>query len=147
MVKGKLATNGGMLRLQANDQTSGAATGSGAVKLMAGIETGMGAIELSGAEIVVGAGVMLAGQDMRWKADSMRIGNGAQLQAAHSVSLNPSGAGTAIVLGQASDGTPGVLPQNPGMQFTPPPVFNTSVQGGKTTADSRAQRAVDCEVR
>ncbi|KRC03556.1 hypothetical protein ASE26_01605 [Duganella sp. Root198D2] len=109
MVKGKLATNGGMLRLQANDPASGAATGSGAVKLMAGIETGMGAIELSGAEIEVGAGVLLAGQEMRWKADSMRIGSGAQIQAANSVSLNPYGASTEIKLGQTSDGTPGVL--------------------------------------
>ncbi|SFG27136.1 filamentous hemagglutinin family N-terminal domain-containing protein [Duganella sp. CF458] len=109
MVKGKLATNGGMLRLQANDQASGAASGSGAVKLTAGIETGIGVIELSGAEIEVGAGVLLAGQEMRWKADSMRIGSGAQLQAANSVSLNPYHASTAIKLGQASDGTPGVL--------------------------------------
>ncbi len=109
MVKGKLATNGGMLRLQANDPASGAATGSGAVKLTAGIETGIGIIELSGAEIEVGAGVLLAGQEMRWKADSMRIGSGAQLQAANSVSLNPYSASTAIKLGQVGDGTPGVL--------------------------------------
>ncbi len=109
MVKGKLATNGGMLRLQANDPASGAATGSGAVKLTAGIETGIGVIELSGAGIEVGAGVLLAGQEMRWKADSMRIGSGAQLQVANSVSLNPYNASTAIKLGQAGDDTPSVL--------------------------------------
>ncbi|MGW8393721.1 two-partner secretion domain-containing protein [Pseudoduganella sp. HUAS MS19] len=109
MVKGRLATNGGMLRLQANDPASGAATGSGAVKLTAGIETGLGVIELSGAEIEVGPALLLAGQEMHWKADSMRIGSGAQLHAANGVFLNPYSAGTAIRLGQASDGTPGVL--------------------------------------
>ncbi|KQZ45261.1 FecR domain-containing protein [Duganella sp. Root1480D1] len=42
---------------------------------------------------------------------------------------------------------PIVLPQNPGMQFAPPPVFNTPAQGGKPTADARSPKAVDCEVR
>lgn len=109
MVKGKLATNGGMLRLQANDPASGAASGSGAVKLTADVLTGTGVIELSGAEIDVAGGVTLSGQEMRWKADSMRIAAGAQLQAFNSVSLNPYSAGTVIKLGEASDGTPGVL--------------------------------------
>ncbi|WP_426163352.1 filamentous hemagglutinin N-terminal domain-containing protein [Pseudoduganella sp. R-34] len=109
MVKGRLATNGGMLRLQANDPASGTASGSGAVKLTAGLETGMGAIELSGAEIDVGPGVLVAGREQRWKADSMRIASGAQVQAANSVSLNPYSLTTAIKLGEASDGTPGVL--------------------------------------
>ncbi|HEY0585759.1 MAG TPA: filamentous hemagglutinin N-terminal domain-containing protein [Pseudoduganella sp.] len=109
LVKGKLTTNGGMLRLQANDAASGAASGSGAVILAAGIESGSGVVELSGAEIAVDTGVLLAGQEMRWKADSMRIGSGAQIQAANSVFLNPYGASTAVKLGQSSDGTPGVL--------------------------------------
>ena len=109
MVKGRLATNGGMLRLQANDPASGTASGSGAVKLTASLETGMGAIELSGAEIDVGPGVLVAGQEQRWKADSMRIATGAQVQAANSVSLNPYSLTTAIKLGEASDGTAGVL--------------------------------------
>ncbi|SFG27109.1 FecR family protein [Duganella sp. CF458] len=42
---------------------------------------------------------------------------------------------------------PVILPQNPGMQFNPPPIFNTTVQGGKSTANSQPPRAVDCEVR
>lgn len=42
---------------------------------------------------------------------------------------------------------PVVLPQNPGMQFTPPPAFNASIPGAPASADNRQQRAVDCEVR
>jgi len=109
LVKSRLATNGGMLRLQANDPASGMASGSGAVKLTASLETGMGAIELSGAEIDVGAGVLVAGQEQRWKADSMRIAGAAQVQAANSVSLIPATLTTAIRLGEVGDGTPGVL--------------------------------------
>lgn len=41
---------------------------------------------------------------------------------------------------------PIVLPTNPGLQFTPPPVFNSST--GPTTGTSTAKsNAVDCEVR
>ena len=57
----------------------------------------------------VGAGVLVAGRELRWRADSMHIGSGAQVQAANSVSLIPYRLGTAIRLGEASDGTPGVL--------------------------------------
>ncbi|MGW8393720.1 FecR family protein [Pseudoduganella sp. HUAS MS19] len=42
---------------------------------------------------------------------------------------------------------PVVVPQNPGMQFTPPAIFNTSLQGGRSSAETGPQRAVDCEVR
>jgi hypothetical protein len=43
---------------------------------------------------------------------------------------------------------PVILPQNPGMQFTPPPAFNTSTgsQGSTTTTASKSGN-VDCEVR
>lgn len=43
---------------------------------------------------------------------------------------------------------PVVLPQNPGMQFAPPPSFSSAMPGARTgQADTRAPRAVDCEVR
>nr|WP_315261528.1 FecR domain-containing protein [uncultured Duganella sp.] len=43
---------------------------------------------------------------------------------------------------------PVLVPQNPGMQFTPPPVFNpTSTQPGANTAAPPKSNAVDCEVR
>ncbi|WP_225984704.1 FecR family protein [Noviherbaspirillum aerium] len=43
---------------------------------------------------------------------------------------------------------PVVVPNNPGMQFTPPPVFNSSIapQGGGNTASGNGSE-VDCEVR
>lgn len=41
---------------------------------------------------------------------------------------------------------PVVVPQNPGMQFNPPPVFSSQTAGPRA-AGNRAQRAVDCEVR
>jgi len=40
---------------------------------------------------------------------------------------------------------PIVLPQNPGIKFAPPPVFNTS--SGPTSATPPKSNAVDCEVR
>lgn len=42
---------------------------------------------------------------------------------------------------------PVIVPNNPGIQFTPPPAFNTSTsnQGGTTTASKSG--GVDCEVR
>lgn len=43
---------------------------------------------------------------------------------------------------------PVVIPQNPGMQFTPPPVFNpTTTQPGANTAAPPKSNSVDCEVR
>lgn len=43
---------------------------------------------------------------------------------------------------------PVILPNNPGMQFTPPPVFNSSIapQGGGNAASGNGSE-VDCEVR
>ena len=41
---------------------------------------------------------------------------------------------------------PVVVPQNPGMQFNPPPIFS-STGAGPRSGDSRAPGAVDCEVR
>jgi hypothetical protein len=42
---------------------------------------------------------------------------------------------------------PVILPNNPGMQFTPPPAFNTSSgpQGG--SGNAQGSNGVDCEVR
>lgn len=42
---------------------------------------------------------------------------------------------------------PVIVPQNPGLQFTPPPAFNTSIGGGTAGAAPNAPKAVDCEVR
>lgn len=44
---------------------------------------------------------------------------------------------------------PIVLPQNPGLQFTPPPVFNSSVPGSGSGSGATPPKsnAVDCEVR
>lgn len=43
---------------------------------------------------------------------------------------------------------PVVIPQNPGMQFTPPPVFSTSAAQQSTASSSQPKsNAVDCEVR
>ena len=41
---------------------------------------------------------------------------------------------------------PVVVPTNPGMQFTPPPVFK-SASGGPMSAGPAKTNAVDCEVR
>lgn len=43
---------------------------------------------------------------------------------------------------------PVVIPQNPGMQFTPPPVFSTNASQQSTASSSQPKsNAVDCEVR
>jgi len=43
---------------------------------------------------------------------------------------------------------PVVIPQNPGLKFTPPPVFNsTSSQPGANTSAPPKSNSVDCEVR
>lgn len=68
------------------------------------------------------------------------------------IHLNNGGGSQTFNAGQfgftpAATMPPVVLPQNPGMQFAPPPVFNTSMQGGKSTASSQPQHSVDCEVR
>lgn len=41
---------------------------------------------------------------------------------------------------------PVILPQNPGLKFNPPPVFNSSTPG-TTSSTSPKSNAVDCEVR
>jgi hypothetical protein len=40
---------------------------------------------------------------------------------------------------------PVILPQNPGLQFTPPPIFNNPAPG--TSGAAPKSNAVDCEVR
>lgn len=42
---------------------------------------------------------------------------------------------------------PVILPQNPGMQFTPPPAFNTSTSNQGTSTTTAKNNNVDCEVR
>jgi len=42
---------------------------------------------------------------------------------------------------------PVVVPQNPGLQFTPPPSFNKSVPTSQTNTGGAKANAVDCEVR
>lgn len=42
---------------------------------------------------------------------------------------------------------PVILPNNPGMQFTPPPAFNTSSGPQGSTGNASGQNGVDCEVR
>jgi hypothetical protein len=42
---------------------------------------------------------------------------------------------------------PVVLPQNPGLQFTPPPSFSSSNTSGSGNTGSNKSGAVDCEVR
>jgi len=43
---------------------------------------------------------------------------------------------------------PVIVPQNPGLQFTPPPLFNSSMPAGSGSGSSApGKNAVDCEVR
>jgi hypothetical protein len=42
---------------------------------------------------------------------------------------------------------PVVLPQNPGLQFTPPPAFSAPVSSGASGSTASKSAAVDCEVR
>lgn len=42
---------------------------------------------------------------------------------------------------------PVILPQNPGMQFTPPPAFNTSTSNQGTSTATAKNNNIDCEVR
>ena len=42
---------------------------------------------------------------------------------------------------------PVILPQNPGMQFSPPPAFSASTDPQAGSDDAAASNAVDCEVR
>jgi hypothetical protein len=42
---------------------------------------------------------------------------------------------------------PVILPNNPGMQFTPPPAFNTSSAPGNAGTSANKSNNVDCEVR
>ena len=42
---------------------------------------------------------------------------------------------------------PVILPQNPGLKFSPPPVFNTSTGTPPTASSAGKANAVDCEVR
>ncbi|HEY0585758.1 MAG TPA: FecR family protein [Pseudoduganella sp.] len=97
------------------------------------------------AELVAPGGKLPAAEAMRAPGLYVQVLDGM-------VHLNNGGGSQTFSAGQFGF-TPGavlapvVLPQNPGMQFTPPPAFNTSLQSGKTTAGTPPQRAVDCEVR
>ncbi|KQV54431.1 MULTISPECIES: FecR domain-containing protein [unclassified Duganella] len=97
------------------------------------------------AEIVAPAGKLPAAQAPRAPGLYVQVLDGM-------IHLNNGGGSLSFNAGQFGF-TPGaalppvVLPQNPGMQFNPPPIFNTAVPGGKTTASNQAPRAVDCEVR
>ena len=42
---------------------------------------------------------------------------------------------------------PVIMPINPGMQFTPPPVFNSSTASGPASTAPGKSNSVDCEVR
>lgn len=42
---------------------------------------------------------------------------------------------------------PVVVPKNPGIQFTPPPAFNTPTAPGHASTSTAKSNAVDCEVR
>lgn len=42
---------------------------------------------------------------------------------------------------------PVVVPQNPGIQFTPPPVFNSGTPVAANGSSAPKSNAVDCEVR
>jgi hypothetical protein len=42
---------------------------------------------------------------------------------------------------------PVVLPANPGLQFTPPPVFNSSTTAQSNSSTAAKSNSVDCEVR
>jgi hypothetical protein len=42
---------------------------------------------------------------------------------------------------------PIMVPQNPGLIFTPPPTFSTNPAGSTSTASSGPSTTVDCEVR
>jgi hypothetical protein len=42
---------------------------------------------------------------------------------------------------------PVILPQNPGLQFNPPPVFNSSTPGSSTASTGGKPGDVDCIVR
>ena len=42
---------------------------------------------------------------------------------------------------------PIIVPKNPGLQFVPPPTFNSSVPTNTTASSSGKSNAVDCEVR
>jgi hypothetical protein len=42
---------------------------------------------------------------------------------------------------------PVVVPKNPGIQFTPPPIFNSSSSTNTTSSSSGKSNTVDCEVR
>lgn len=42
---------------------------------------------------------------------------------------------------------PVVVPKNPGLVFTPPPVFSSSTQPGSTATGATKSNTVDCEVR
>jgi filamentous hemagglutinin family protein len=107
-VNARLSTNGGTVKLVANDSNSGAATGSGSVNLAAGIDTGVGAIDLTGAGLKFGVGAALVGQELRLKADKMEFTPGASLSAVTNASIKAVTSGAAITLG-GSDGSPGVL--------------------------------------
>lgn len=42
---------------------------------------------------------------------------------------------------------PVILPQNPGLKFSPPPIFNSSTPQSGSNSSSTKSNAVDCEVR
>ena len=42
---------------------------------------------------------------------------------------------------------PVIVPQNPGIQFNPPPAFSSSSAPGAKTSDAGPKKGVDCEVR
>jgi hypothetical protein len=42
---------------------------------------------------------------------------------------------------------PVILPNNPGMQFNPPPIFNTQTSSGPATSTPPTSKSVDCIVR
>ncbi len=42
---------------------------------------------------------------------------------------------------------PVILPKNPGLQFTPPPVFNPATPTASTASTPSKSNTVDCEVR
>ena len=106
-VNAAIATNGGSVKLIANDSASGAASGSGAINVGASgaIRTGVGSIHLYGAGLSLGSGAELAGQELRLYADKIDFAGGASASAVTSAYIAPNSAAKAITVGGTGAGT------------------------------------------
>jgi hypothetical protein len=106
-VNAALTTNGGSVKLVANDSASGAASGSGSINVSGSgaIRTGVGSIHLYGAGLSLSGGAALAGQDMLLNADKMDFASGASVAAVTSIHIAPNSSGKGIALGGTGTGT------------------------------------------